>query len=97
MGKIKPISLSAVCVKVAKYMIKFYQWGVSPFLQPRCRFYPSCSNYALSALEHMGVLRGGFFAFRRILRCHPWSDGGYDPLILSKESAFISQPKKEND
>ena len=51
---------------------------VSRFLPPRCKFYPSCSSYALTAIRRHGVLRGGFLAARRVLRCHPWSLGGVD-------------------
>ena len=61
-------------------LIRLYQWTLSPLLGPRCRFYPSCSCYAHSAIERYGVLRGMWLALRRLLRCHPFSPGGYDPL-----------------
>lgn len=61
------------------FLIRFYQRGISPLLGPRCRFTPTCSQYAVEALERYGVLRGSLRAIRRILRCHPWSPGGYDP------------------
>lgn len=60
--------------------IRVYQWLVSPWLAPRCRFYPSCSHYALEALEVHGSLRGSWFALRRLARCHPWHPGGFDPV-----------------
>lgn len=60
--------------------IRGYQLAVSPLLGPRCRFYPSCSQYALEALERFGVLRGTYLAARRLLRCHPFHPGGYDPV-----------------
>jgi len=61
-------------------LIRVYQWTLSPLLGPRCLFYPSCSCYAHAAIERYGVLRGSRLALRRLLRCHPFSPGGYDPL-----------------
>ena len=61
-------------------LIRAYQLCVSPLLGARCRFYPSCSHYAHTAIERHGVLRGGWLGLLRILRCHPFSDGGYDPV-----------------
>ncbi len=60
--------------------IRFYQWFVSPLLPPRCRFYPTCSDYALQALERRGALAGSWLALRRVARCHPWGGSGYDPV-----------------
>ena len=57
-----------------------YRYALSPLLGPRCRFYPSCSAYALEALEQHGAGRGAWLSLRRILRCHPWHPGGYDPV-----------------
>ncbi|HEY2679595.1 MAG TPA: membrane protein insertion efficiency factor YidD [Steroidobacteraceae bacterium] len=61
-------------------MIRAYQLGVSPLLGPRCRFYPSCSCYAHTAIERFGVLRGTWLGLMRLLRCHPFTEGGYDPV-----------------
>ncbi|MDR1070394.1 MAG: membrane protein insertion efficiency factor YidD [Gracilibacteraceae bacterium] len=61
-------------------LIRFYQAAVSPHLGRSCRFYPTCSDYALQAIEKYGSLRGSFKAFTRICRCHPFHPGGYDPL-----------------
>jgi uncharacterized protein len=61
-------------------LIRLYRCCVSPMLGPNCRFYPSCSCYAEEALAQHGALRGGYLALRRILRCHPWHPGGYDPV-----------------
>jgi putative membrane protein insertion efficiency factor len=61
-------------------LIRCYQLFVSPLLGPRCRFYPSCSHYALEALQAHGSIRGSYLALRRLLRCHPWHPGGYDPV-----------------
>lgn len=61
-------------------LIRFYQFAVSPLLGPRCRFYPSCSAYAVEALRRHGLLRGGWLALRRLTRCHPLNEGGVDPV-----------------
>ena len=63
-----------------RLLIRGYQLAISPLLGPRCRFYPSCSHYALQALEAHGVLRGLWLTARRIARCHPWHPGGLDPV-----------------
>ncbi len=62
------------------WIIRAYQLLVSPLLGPRCRFHPSCSCYAHTAIERYGVLRGGWLGVRRLLRCHPFNEGGYDPV-----------------
>ncbi len=59
-------------------LIRFYQAWISPLLGQRCRYYPSCSRYALVAIEQHGALKGSWLAARRVGRCHPWSDGGVD-------------------
>lgn len=60
--------------------IRCYQWLLSPLLGNSCRYYPSCSQYAVEAIERHGPWRGGWLALRRLLRCHPWHPGGYDPV-----------------
>ena len=60
--------------------IRFYQLAFSPLVGPACRFYPSCSQYALEAIGRFGVLRGSYLAARRLGRCHPFHPGGYDPV-----------------
>ncbi|NMM62034.1 membrane protein insertion efficiency factor YidD [Clostridium sp. P21] len=62
------------------FFIKLYKKYISPLKGPCCRFYPTCSQYALDALEKHGVLKGGFMAIKRILRCNPFNKGGYDPV-----------------
>lgn len=62
------------------FLIRFYQLCISPLFPPTCRFYPTCSTYALQAIKKYGTLKGGYFAIKRILKCHPFHPGGYDPL-----------------
>lgn len=62
-------------------LIRFYRRAISPYTAPKCRYIPTCSQYALEAIEKYGALKGGFLAFRRICRCHPFSKHGpYDPV-----------------
>jgi putative membrane protein insertion efficiency factor len=65
---------------VLKILIRGYQLVLSPMLGPRCRFYPSCSHYALEAIESHGALRGSWLSAKRICRCHPFNPGGFDPV-----------------
>lgn len=60
--------------------LRFYQYAVSPLLGRHCRFHPTCSAYMMEALEKYGVLRGVWLGIKRLLRCNPWSRGGFDPL-----------------
>lgn len=60
--------------------IRFYRYAISPMLPPACRFHPTCSAYALEAIEVHGALKGSWLAARRIARCHPFHPGGYDPV-----------------
>ncbi|MBM3415039.1 MAG: membrane protein insertion efficiency factor YidD [Bacteroidetes bacterium] len=62
------------------FLIKVYQWVISPWLGPKCRFTPSCSQYASEALKKHGVFKGLWLTLRRISRCHPWGGSGYDPV-----------------
>jgi uncharacterized protein len=66
--------------RVSVALIKAYRRFISPMLPPSCRFTPSCSLYTLEAIEKYGLLKGGFMGARRILRCHPFSEGGFDPI-----------------
>lgn len=61
-------------------LIKFYRYLLSPLLGSSCRFYPSCSSYTITSLQRYGVLKGAWLAIRRIGRCHPWHEGGVDPV-----------------
>lgn len=72
--------MAAVVRRLWIWPIRAYQRLLSPLLPRRCRFYPSCSEYAAQALLKYGLLRGGWLALRRLLRCGPWHPGGYDPV-----------------
>ncbi len=61
-------------------LIRFYQLFISPLFPPTCRFYPTCSQYAIEAIQKKGALRGGWLAVKRIAKCHPFHSGGYDPV-----------------
>jgi len=61
-------------------IIRFYQKNITPYTPAHCRFYPTCSTYAYQAISRFGAFRGGLLAVRRILRCHPFNPGGYDPV-----------------
>jgi putative membrane protein insertion efficiency factor len=72
--------MTAPMTRLMVLLLRGYQLLVSPLLGPRCRFYPSCSAYALEAITTHGPLRGCWLAGRRLLRCHPWNPGGLDPV-----------------
>jgi putative membrane protein insertion efficiency factor len=61
-------------------LIKLYQWVISPLIGPKCRFTPSCSQYAADALKKYGIFKGSWLSLKRISRCHPWGGHGYDPV-----------------
>lgn len=71
-------------------LLRAYKWMISPLLPPACRYVPTCSEYALEAVERYGALRGGAMALLRILRCHPFVSGGYDPVIKAPATAPVS-------
>jgi putative membrane protein insertion efficiency factor len=82
----------------AIWLIKAYQLVLSPMRPPTCRFYPSCSAYALTALERFGLLRGSWLAARRLLRCHPWNPGGVDHVphaVGSRDPAISTRPSNQ--
>jgi putative membrane protein insertion efficiency factor len=89
----RPAGLRVLCVRrtvlrcvaglprqVVVLLLRLYRAVISPLYGPTCRFYPSCSEYALIAVDRHGVVRGGWLAARRLLRCHPWNPGGVDPV-----------------
>ena len=74
------IPVSKIPAKLLALLVKGYRLFLSPVLPPSCRYYPTCSQYAVSALETHGAIRGGLLTARRLLRCHPWGGQGYDPV-----------------
>ncbi|MDP3267828.1 MAG: membrane protein insertion efficiency factor YidD [Legionella sp.] len=80
MGKINLMLRQIVC-----FPIKLYQYLIAPLIKPSCRYYPSCSRYAESAILYHGISKGFWMALKRLLRCHPWSRGGYDPVLPNDE------------
>lgn len=77
-------------------LIRFYRYVISPILGPRCRFYPSCSEYAEEAIKIHGPMKGGWLATKRICRCHPFNEGGLDP-VPEKVSGIKSPAKTDNN
>ena len=71
--------------KILILLIRFYQKFISPLFPAKCRYYPTCSQYTLEAIQEYGAIKGTYLGIRRILKCHPFHEGGYDPV-----------PKKEN-
>lgn len=76
--------------------IRFYQYAISPLLGPRCRFKPTCSHYAVEAIEEWGVVRGGWLAVKRIVKCHPWGPWGYDPVPKKSDNTTGEVLKNED-
>mgnify|MGYP001512978838 CR=1 FL=1 len=76
--------------------IRLYQWTLSPVLPPSCRYHPTCSAYAIEAVLTHGIFKGSWLALRRILRCHPWSSGGYDPVPPPHSSSFSHQEQLDH-
>ncbi len=74
-----------IAARLGIALIRFYQIAISPALPSTCKYYPSCSEYALRAVTHRGLLRGSLLAAWRLLRCNPFSRGGYDPGPLAAE------------
>jgi uncharacterized protein len=90
----------------ALLLLRVYKRWVSPSLPPSCRYVPTCSDYAMEAIERHGVLRGGWMAACRLLRCHPFVKGGYDPVVKDpktsstapgKWAAHFHAPRTTND
>jgi uncharacterized protein len=75
----------AVARNAVMLLLRGYKAVVSPLLPPSCRYVPTCSEYAMEAVERYGALRGSWMAVARLLRCHPFSKGGYDPVVRAAE------------
>ena len=72
--------LNSYSSKLLIYLVRFYQKYISPFKGPTCRFYPTCSHYSIEAIKKYGSLKGIYLTIKRLLKCHPFNPGGYDPL-----------------
>jgi len=64
-------------------LLRGYKWAISPMLPPACRYVPTCSDYAMEAVDRYGIFRGSLMATGRLLRCHPFAKGGHDPVVKS--------------
>ncbi len=78
-------------------LLRGYRWAVSPMFLPACRYVPSCSEYAMEAVERYGVVRGSIMAIWRLLRCHPFSKGGLDPVVKPKGSSVPVHCDRETE
>ncbi|HLB88919.1 MAG: membrane protein insertion efficiency factor YidD [Acidobacteria bacterium 13_1_40CM_4_58_4] len=69
------------------HLLRGYKWAISPMFSPACRYLPTCSEYAMEAVDRYGIWRGSLMALWRVLRCHPFAKGGYDPVGQPKDSS----------
>ncbi len=106
MLRVQPLSMTIVdaVTNIAKFVVlqllRAYKWAISPMLPPACRYVPTCSEYAMEAVDRYGVLRGGWMALLRLLRCHPFVKGGYDPVVKNSHAVAncatrVGQPISE--
>lgn len=79
--------------QMAALPVRAYQWLISPILPVACRYLPTCSAYALEAIEKHGLLRGGWLGAKRLCRCHPWGGHGYDPVPERDRPPLTHRPK----
>jgi uncharacterized protein len=77
------LRVNRISQNVVLALLRAYRWAVSPMLPPACRYVPTCSEYAMEAVERYGALRGSAMAVWRVLRCHPFTRGGVDPVMKS--------------
>lgn len=80
-----PSALSRILAWPLLLLVRFYRFALSPWLGANCRYDPTCSSYAIEALQKHGAFRGGALTVKRIARCHPWGDSGYDPVPEGKQ------------
>lgn len=81
---------------IALIPIRFYQWFISPLLGPRCRFTPTCSSYSYEAVQKHGLIKGVALGARRIAKCHPYHEGGFDPVPPNREEQKIIDLKQNS-
>lgn len=78
-------------------MVRIYQYTLSPLLGPRCRFWPSCSSYAIEAIQVHGPFKGSWMAAKRLVKCHPGSNGGMDPVPGGRSEALCREDEDHSD
>jgi uncharacterized protein len=78
---------------IALLLLRGYKLAISPWLPASCRYVPTCSEYAMEAIDRFGLLRGSMMAVRRISRCHPFAKGGYDPVVRDRVFGVRSEPR----
>jgi uncharacterized protein len=76
---------------VTLQLLRGYKWAISPMFPPACRYVPTCSEYAIEAVDRYGALRGGLMAIWRLLRCHPFVRGGFDPVVKKKSEVEMEE------
>ncbi len=81
--------LNRLAQYVVLVMLRGYKWAISPMFLPACRYVPTCSEYAMEAVERFGALRGGVMAAGRVMRCHPLARGGHDPVVEPGAGAVV--------
>jgi uncharacterized protein len=81
---------------VTLQVLRAYKWAISPLFPPSCRYVPTCSEYAMEAVERYGALQGVLMALWRVLRCHPFARGGYDPVEKLSKSPLLAQRTRKN-
>ncbi len=74
---------------VALHLLRGYKWAISPLFPPACRYVPTCSEYAMEAIDRYGIVRGTGMGLMRLLRCHPFVKGGYDPVVKHAHDCSI--------
>jgi putative membrane protein insertion efficiency factor len=90
--------MNQIARTVVLHFLRGYKWAVSPMFPPACRYVPTCSEYAMEAVDRYGVIRGSFMAVWRVLRCHPFAKGGYDPVEKGRDAACcVSGPTHLSD
>ena len=81
----------AIARSAVVLLLRVYKRLVSPWLPPSCRYVPTCSEYAVEAVERYGAVRGSWMAMTRVLRCHPFAKGGYDPVRSAEQSTDVAK------
>ncbi len=73
-------TIKAIIISILIFLIKIYQWFISPLLKTNCRYLPTCSEYSIESLKKHGIIKGIYLSLKRILNCHPFGDEGFDPV-----------------